>query len=218
MESVKARVEGLVRVACIYSVGLSEMSRWEGEFRRRYPEAELSVDFLRPERVYQAVRDDNADIGLVSYPEPSRDLAVIPWRDEVMLVATRPDHPLAVNTFLEPALLNGQDFVGFDDDLPISRELQRYFRDHGIEVHRVMQFDNVLMIKEAVALGAGIGILPEQMIADDVAQERLIGIPLESPGLYRPLGIIHRRRKRFNPAARAFLDQLDSNGGLRPGR
>ena len=71
-----------------------------------------------------------------------------------------------------------------------------------------MQFDNVLMIKEAVALGTGISILPERVIVDEIAQERLIGIPLESPGLYRPLAIIHRRRKRFTRAATAFLEQL----------
>ena len=185
------------------------MSRWEEQFRRRYPDAELSVEFLRSERVYDAVRADTADLGLVSYPEAGRDLAVIPWRREVMLVAARPDHPLAVNTFLQPEELAGQDFVAFDEDLPIAREIQRYLREHDVAVNLVMHFDNVLMIREAVALGSGISILPEPVILDEIAQERLIGIPLESPGLYRQLGIIHRRRKHFNQATQAFLDTLE---------
>jgi DNA-binding transcriptional LysR family regulator len=208
LDRVKQTVEGSVHVASIYSIGLSEMSRWEESFRRQYPDAELAVEFLRPNRVYEAIRTDRADIGLVSYPEPSRDLTVVPWRKEVMIVAARPDHPLALNTFISPAALRGHAFIGFDDDLPIARELRRYLRESGAEVNRVMQFDNVLMIKEAVALGTGISILPERVIAEDIAQDRLIGIPLESPGLYRPLGIIHRRRKRFTPAAKAFLEQL----------
>ena len=37
-------VEGTVRVASIYSVGLSEMSRLEGEFQSRWPVAVLRVD------------------------------------------------------------------------------------------------------------------------------------------------------------------------------
>ncbi len=37
LERMKAEVEGTVRVASIYSVGLSEMSQLEQEFSRRYP-------------------------------------------------------------------------------------------------------------------------------------------------------------------------------------
>ena len=45
---------------------------------------------MRPEKIYEAVRDDAADLGLVSYPEPSREIAAIPWREEEMQVAVPP--------------------------------------------------------------------------------------------------------------------------------
>lgn len=209
LDRLRRTVDGCVRVACIYSVGISEMSRLEARFRRDHPDAELLVEYLRPEKVYEAVIEDRADIGLVSYPEASKETKVIPWRDEVMVVAAPPNHPLSVNTFLAAEQLKGMDYVGFDEDLPIARELRRFFRDHGVQLNVVMHFDNVNMIKEAVALGTGISILPERVIRTDIAQERLLGIPFESPGLYRPLGVIHRRRKRFNRATRAFLETLE---------
>jgi DNA-binding transcriptional LysR family regulator len=208
IDLLKRDVEGQVRVAAIYSIGLVETSVWDEEFHRRYPGAVLEVEYLRPDRVYEAVRGDTADLGLVSYPEPARDLTVIDWREEVMLVAVPPEHPLAVNTFLDPRQLDGQAFVGFDEDLPIGQEILRFLRGYGVEVNIVMRFDNVLMIKEAVALGSGISILPEPAVRHDLAAERLIGIPLESPGLYRPIGVIHRRGKVLNRAARAFLQML----------
>jgi DNA-binding transcriptional LysR family regulator len=43
---------------------------------------------------------------------------------------------------------------------------------------------------------------------DEVAQGRLAAIPFAASELYRPLGIIHRKKKRFNPVAQAFLDLL----------
>src|SRR5579871_6573614 len=55
MEKLKSEVEGTVRVASIYSVGLSEMTELETEFLRRYPQARLDVEYLRPEKVYEAV-------------------------------------------------------------------------------------------------------------------------------------------------------------------
>ena len=39
--------------------------------------------------------EDRADLGLVSYPEPSRELTVIPWRREEMVLCASPDHPIA---------------------------------------------------------------------------------------------------------------------------
>src|SRR5260370_5985645 len=81
LDQLRSKVTGTVRVAAIYSVGLSEMSRIEEEFSQRYPHARLQVDYLRPEKVYAAVQADEADMGIVSYPEPTKDIAVLNWRD-----------------------------------------------------------------------------------------------------------------------------------------
>jgi LysR family transcriptional regulator, transcriptional activator of the cysJI operon len=111
---LKPQVEGLARVASIYSVGLSEMSSLEAEFQSRYPEAQLRVDYLRPEKVYAAVEGDEADLGLVSYPEPTKEIAVIPWRQEEMVVAVSPGNPLARAHELRPSDLTGLYFVQFE--------------------------------------------------------------------------------------------------------
>ena len=95
LDRLKTEVEGTVRVASIYSVGLSEMSHLEQEYSRRYPEAKLEVEYLRPEKVYEAVVMDRADLGLMSYPEPSKEVTVLPWREEEMVVAASPYHHLA---------------------------------------------------------------------------------------------------------------------------
>jgi len=208
LEELKGRVEGSVRVASIYSVGLSEMSGLKEEFGRRYPNVELHVEYLRPEKVYQAVEADQADLGVVSYPESNKHIKASPWLQEVMVVVTAPSHPLAARTVVAPADLEGHDFVGFDEDLPISREIRRFLREQDVEVEVVMHFDNIQTMKEAVAVGSGISILPERILREEIRQGRLKAIPLESPGLYRPLGIIHRRRKNFNRATQSFLQLL----------
>ena len=85
LHQLKHDVDGTVKIAAIYSVGLSEMAQLENEFSRRQPKAHLEVEYLRPEKVYSAVLADQADLGLVSYPEPSREITVIPWRQEEMV-------------------------------------------------------------------------------------------------------------------------------------
>ena len=208
LDRLKVEVQGTVHVASIYSIGLSEMAQLQEEFSRRQPHANLAVEFLRPEKVYESVLADQADLGLVSYAEPSREITVIPWRQEEMLVATAPDHPLARRTQVLPEDLNGLEFIGFDEDLPIRREVDRFLKEKGIEVTRTLHFDNLQMIKEAVAHGAGISILPARIMRDEVMQGRLVAIPIAASKLFRPLGIIHRKKKRFHPVAQAFLELL----------
>ena len=207
---LKSHVEGSVRVASIYSVGLSEMSRLESEFARKFPQAHLHVEYLRPEKVFEAVVNDQADLGLVSYPEPTKEIAVIPWREEEMVLAVAPGNPLAERRAVRPEDLRGADFVGFDEDLPIRRGLDRFLRDHGVEVNMVMHFDNIQMIKEAVALGSGVSILPARSLKAEIDQGRLVAVTLDAPGLCRPVGIIHRRRQKFSRPVAAFLELLEA--------
>ncbi len=207
LEQLKGAVEGDVRVAAIYSVGISEMGRLEAEFARRYPQARILVEYLRPERVYESVVAEQTDLGLVSYPEASRLLAVRPWRLERMVVAAAPHHPLAERTLLAPDDLNGLDFVAFDEDLPIRRRIDQFLAAHNVEVHVAMHFDNIPAVKEAVALGAGISILPARIMQEEIGQGRLVAVPLD-PAPVRPLGIIYLRRKKFSRAAQCFLELL----------
>jgi DNA-binding transcriptional LysR family regulator len=209
LERSKQEVEGTVRVAAIYSIGLSEMVQLEQEFARRQPDARLEVEYLRPEKVYAAVLADQSDLGLLSYPEASREITVIPWRQEKMVLAASPDHPLVQRgTTVLPAELNGVEFIGFDEDLPIRREVDRYLRDQGSEVKITMHFDNMQMIKEAVAHHVGVSIVPARLMREEIQQGRLVAVPLAAPELCRPLGIIHRKKKRFHRVGQAFLDLL----------
>jgi len=208
LEILKNEVEGTVRIASIYSVGLNEMVQLEQEFARRQPAAKLEVEYLRPERVYAAVLGDQADLGLISYPESSREITVIPWRREQMVLAASPYHPLAAKSVITPAELNGVDFIGFDEELPIRREVDRFLKEHQIEVNQMFHFDNLQMIKEAVAHRVGVSIMPARAMLEEMGQGRLVAIPIEAEELYRPLGIIHRKKKRFQRVAQAFLDLL----------
>jgi len=163
--------------------------------------------------VIAAVLNDDADLGLISYPESSRDIQVIPWRREEMVLATAPDHPLAkraaeIQGAIAGAEMEGVDFVSLDEDLPLRHEVDRFLRDLGVTVNVVKHFDNLQMIKEAVAQRMGVSILPARVMREEIRQRRLASIRIAGAELYRPLGIIHRKKKRFHQVAQAFLDLL----------
>lgn len=213
-EEFRERLAGLddaheapLRVASIYSIALTDMVRLREEFASLCPGVRLNVEYWRPDLVYQAVLEGRADLGLVSYPEARRDLAIIPWRAEQMAVAVRPDHPFATRMGLMPKDLDGEQYVAFDEELAIRRELDRFLRSADVRVQVTMHFDNIQMVKEAVALGHGISILPDKTMQLEIEQRRLVAVPIEAPGLFRPVGIIHRRKK-LSKAAATFVELL----------
>ncbi len=214
---------GHVRVAAIYSVGLGDMGRYVQRFRELRPEAVVAIEYLHPDRVYEKVQSEAADFGLVSFPRKGRDLEVLPWRDEDMVLACAPGHPLAGKQAVRPARLSGAKFVAFDPDLVIRREVNRFLRDQGVAVDVVVEFDNVETIKKAVEVGAGVALLPEPTLRREVRAGTLAARPLVGARLVRPLAIIHRRHAFLGAAARAFLNLLRSpespppEPGLAPG-
>jgi DNA-binding transcriptional LysR family regulator len=99
-------------------------------------------------------------------------------------------------------------FVGFDHELPIQREVDRFLRDHGVHVDLVLHFDNIQMVKEAVCERAGVSIMPVRIMQNEINQGRLVALPIRAEELYRPVGIIHLKKKRFHRVAQSFLELL----------
>jgi DNA-binding transcriptional LysR family regulator len=205
LENLRSGGLPAVRVASIYSIGLSEAPRLREKFAALLPGIALHIDFLHPAQVYDKVLSGEADLGFLSYPEPKRGLKIINWRKEQMTVALYPGHRLARRRRVLPADLEGETFVAFDDDIPIRRELDRFFEDANVHVAIAAHFDNIQSIKEAVALGSGISILPARAMEAEVKQGRLVSLPLDAPGLARPTAVIHRSNRELSQSARALL-------------
>lgn len=197
-----------VRVAAIYSVGLGDMSHLVQEFARRYPPSEAHVEYLHPDQVYQRVREDAADLGIVSFPRKDRALQVVPWREEEMAVVCPPRHRLASRERVKLNELEREPFVGFDEGLTIRREIDRFLRRHGVTVKVVMTFDNVEAIKRAVEVNSGVAILPCPTVQRELEAGTLNVVRFASVSFYRPLGIIYRRGKRLFPSTRQFIELL----------
>ncbi len=204
-------VAGRVSVASIYSVGLSHMNRSVQEFLARHPKANVRVEYQHPDRVYELVERDQADVGLVSYPRASRTIHAISWRDEPMAVVCAPQHEFAGLASLDLEQLHGHPLISFDNNLLIRREIDRELARHGVDVEVVMEFDNTETIKRAIEIDAGLGLLPTPTVQREVTSGTLCAIPLRGSPLIRPLGIIQRRGKEPSKTTRLFIDFLLQN-------
>ena len=201
-------VVGTVRVASIYSVGMTHMSRCVKRFEEAYPGANVRVEYLHPTRVVESVQEGGPELGLISFPRKWPGLRTISWRDEEMVLAVHPGHPFAGRGAVEVAELVGETFVGFDAGLPIRRAIDKFLRRHDVHVQVALEFDNIENIKRAVEIPSGVAILPEPTLAREVEAGTLASVRFRDLRLTRPLAIIHRRGDPLGPTASRFVELL----------
>jgi DNA-binding transcriptional LysR family regulator len=206
--SQRTLVSGAVRVAVIYSVGLHDMGIYSQQFTQRYPHAKIRLAYLHPHEVIEAVINDEADLGILSFPSPHRSLTIVPWHSEPMVFVCHRLHPLAKRKLVSHRDLEGENFIAFDRSLSIRKAVDKVLRQHGVNVNIAMEFDNIETIKHAITLQSGVSILPEPSVLREVESGTLTAIETDMPELVRPIGIIHRRQKLLTPSAQTLLEFL----------
>lgn len=208
IRAATSEIAGSIRVSTIYSVGLHGLSRSIQEFMRRYPRAKVRLEYLRPAAVYDAVIESRADLGIVSYPATSSQIAVVPLGSETMVLVAHPEHPLMALPKVTLRDLGGLEFIAFERDMIIRKEIDRRLRQQGVAVRTTMEFDNIETIKHAVEIGAGISILPESAVESEVQTGVLAARPIDEADLRRPLGVIYRDRRVLSPTTLKFIALL----------
>lgn len=208
--------QGHLVVASIFSVGLYNMNRCVRRFRERFPSATVRLDYLHPARVFERVLEEEADLGILSFPRVRREIQATLWREEPMVLVCPPSHPFARAGRIELERLRGEAFVAFDADLAIRRHVDRYLRRNGIDVRVTMTFDNIEAIKRGVEVGGGVALLPEPTVQSELASGALVRVPVAGLDLVRPLSIIRRRGRSVSAAMACFLEILHGDATAGP--
>ena len=208
LQETKDLISGTIRVATIYSIGLHDLPPYLKKFLQAYPTVNVHVEYRRANQVYEAVLGNAVDIGLVAYPARDSKLEICPLRKEPLVLICHPQHPLAKAKNLRLKALNGQKFISFERDIPTRKALDRILKEHSVHVQHAMEFDNIETLKRAVEIDAGIAIVPQGTVAQEVAKRTLAQVALDDDTFYRPLAAIYKKSKVLSPAMKQFLAVL----------
>jgi DNA-binding transcriptional LysR family regulator len=71
-----------------------------------------------------------------------------------------------------------------------------------------MEFDNIETVKRAVEIDAGVAIVPQPTVLQEVAKRTLAQVALDDGAYCRPLAAIYKKSKVLSPAMKQFLAVL----------
>lgn len=208
LQEMKEVVSGTIRIATISSIGLYELPPLLKQFQHDYPAVDVQVEYQRWNLVYEDVLNNVADFGFVAFPVKMRQIEVIPFLNDHFVLITPPNHPLARSGEVQVKSLVGQKFIGFEPESPTRKAIDQIFRENKIEIEPVMKFNNVETVKRAVEIDAGVAIVPQVAVQQEVKQGSLAAMRFKGREFIRPLAILHRKGRVLMPAMKKFIAAL----------
>lgn len=211
LQEMKKVISGNIHISTIYSIGLHELPPYIKQFLQKYPSVNVRVEYRRSNLVYEDILHNSVDLGLVAFPNPMRQLEVIPFREDQLVMICHPDHHLAKKGEVEIKELKDCKVIGFDQDIPTRKVTDQIFREHKIDLEPIMEFDNIETVKRAVEIDAGIAIVPQATVAQEIKQGTVRRVGLKGGNFTRPIAVIHRKGRVLTPAMRKFIETLTGN-------
>src|SRR5579862_1025363 len=193
LQEMKKIISGTIRLSTIYSIGLHELPPYIKKFLHDYPSVNVRVEYRRSNLVYEDILHNSVDFGLVAFPVKARQIEILPFHNDRLVLIAHPHHPLVKGGEVEIKQLAGHKFIGFDPDIPTRKAVDQIFRDHKLEIEPVMEFDNIETVKRAVEIDHGIAIVPQATVVQEHRQGTLAVLHFKGREFTRPLAILHRK-------------------------
>lgn len=165
-------LHGLVRLSMPTGFGNMIMSDWLIEFKRAYPD--IALNLLFDNRVDDLLRDE-VDIVIRVMSEPPQQLVAIELADINYVVCASTEY---ANEHGMPETLDELLLVPVITSAVIGRNLKvsAYYGEtrEELTLNPTLASENFHFLREAILGGLGVGLVPDYVIADDVASGQAV--------------------------------------------
>ncbi len=206
--SLSSKSKGRIKIGAIFSIGMHSLQGYIKKFMSRYPSVSVDVDFYKSSQIYHDILSGDIDIGLVAVPRKDKNIELMDFVNEKLVLVCNRDHPFADKFEIDIHELQMQRFISFGYDVPTRDLIDDILKKHSVVVNSAMEFDNTETIKRAVEIGSGVCILPENTIQSEIQSGTLRAINFSNESFYRPTGIIIRKNKVFAESTRYLVELL----------
>ncbi len=188
------------------------------EFRRLHPMIKVTVERALGSHIPDDVLRYSAEFGVLSYEPQEPNLhSVVVYLDELVFVVP-PKHPLASAPRLSIRQLGAESFVAHIVSSPYREKVIQLFKTLKTPLHMDVELPTLQAIKQFVAMGHGVALVPEISVETELARGELIGVPVQELQLTRKLRLIYRKGANLSHAASAFLKVAEAVAVERTGR
>ena len=179
-----------------------------GKFCQCYPSINISMNFGNTQRVHQDLLELRADIAILPDYHNDERLFVMPYRTTKLIVIVSRDHEWAKYQSIRLEELSNQCLVSREQG-SITRSLfEQALRQKGIKPKTILEIGSREGVREAVAVGLGVGVISESELGND---SRLIGLIIQDVDLQQIEYLICLKEARRIPVIKAFFELFEGS-------
>jgi DNA-binding transcriptional LysR family regulator len=175
-----------------------------GRFRARYPDIAIDVRRVPARQIAVEVQQGSLDFGALTFHPPEEGLVEIPVGSDELVLLVPPAHELAKRRQVTMEEVAGQSVVAHNDPSPARERVLRMFEERHIPLNMVIALPSLDGIKRAVELNLGVALLPRRCAVTEIANKRLVAVPVAGVSRRRQVTLVCRKSHRSH-AADAFL-------------
>lgn len=186
-------VGGTVRVGVVHTLGAYLLPLLVPEFRAAHPDLRLYVREELPEALLNHVDDGRHDMVICPIPVLRRGLISVPLFREPLLVVLPRDHPLAAQPQIDRRALRGETILTMERGHLLAEQVSQLCADVGAELSYDYEGTSLDTLRQMVAMGMGISVMPALYVRSEVEREQLVvARPLTGTAPDRLIGLVHR--------------------------
>ena len=207
-------IRSTVRVLCNTAAMTEYLPPLIGRFLAEHQEVDIDLRELGSQDVLSAMRQEQADIGIVADYVRTEGLSTRFFREDRLVAVFPTARRPRQTTSVQFADLLTHPFVGLPSESGLSRFIQNQAIQYGRGIHyrvRVRSLDTVVSL---VADEVGIAIIPETT-ARRLASPKIDLLPLEDPWANRKLLLCTASDAVPEGPAAVFLDYLSGSAPAR---
>ncbi|HEY9125765.1 MAG TPA: LysR family transcriptional regulator [Acidobacteriaceae bacterium] len=205
---------GPLRIGAPESVLTYRLPSVVREYRRRYPRVELVFRPTFDATLSQMLQSGSLDIAIfMADKNMNPHLKGSRLRTERVFLVCDLRHPLVKQRTVKPEDLGGQNLLLTEAGCGYRAKLDRVLAMRNVRAGNITEFSSVEALKQCVAAGMGLGLLPAIVVAKEMRQHQLKVLPWAGPTLDIATHILWHEDKWVSPAMAAFSalmeEQLD---------
>jgi DNA-binding transcriptional LysR family regulator len=202
------QVSGGVNVGTVNSIGMYQLPDVLSEFRKKFPDVRVRVDFRESEGVMDQLFQGKSDIAIVPWQRAYSDLNAVPLARHKMFLVAPADHPLAALERVSPHDLEKHPFVGYHEGMHTRSMIDALFKRMSINVEYAIESSNSATIKQMVLAGMGIAFLPEIAVSAELRRGLLVRLDVPPLMMHQDVTLYTRKNRTLTRTANEFVQFL----------
>ena len=170
---------GHIKVGASFTIGNHLATRYLAGYLARFADADVQLDIANTPEVVAKVLNFEVDIGMIEGEVQHKDLQLIPWREDQLVVFCAADHPLAQKKSLTNKDIREALWILREPDSGARYTFDRALAGLLPDINIFLELKHNEAIKNAVESGLGVGCLSHIVLQKNFTNGDLV--PLELP-------------------------------------